>query len=192
MSRPVYFSFDFDHDRHRASLVAEQWGLIPYAVVKGLFEPEAIEKAKKKGLDAMRWLIDAELKEAAITAVLIGERSYKHPWVRYAIASSVKKGLGLVGIAVHGIKDEMGNKGQPGANPFSFFQSMDKDGREGKLSEFIPIFDWVQGDGPAYLTQWLVKEAVVACQSAAGISWTDEESGKSDDPARRKGIDIIV
>jgi len=75
------------------------------------------EKAKRKGNSEIKRLIDAGLPRTGVTAVLIGSETASRPWVAYEIEKSIERGNGLLGVRIHNIKDQVGQRSQRGRTP---------------------------------------------------------------------------
>lgn len=114
--RRVYFSFHYEQDIWRASNVRNSGNFD--AVARAGWDDASIwEEAKRKEDTAIRRLIDDGLKGTSVTAVLIGEKTAIRPWVQYEIDQSIVKGNGLLGVRVHGIRDQQGRKSGRGPVP---------------------------------------------------------------------------
>jgi hypothetical protein len=53
------------------------------------------------------------------TVVLAGATTARRKWIDFEIIESWKRGMGVVAIHVHGLKDQNGIQSQKGPNPFS-------------------------------------------------------------------------
>ena len=58
----------------------------------GYFDASIWEESKKKGDLALKRMINSELTNTSVTAVLIGSQTYERPWVRYEIFKSIELG----------------------------------------------------------------------------------------------------
>lgn len=139
MARRTFFSFHYEKDVWRASIVRNS------AKLKSDIAPEFIdaslwEEAKSKGDDAIKKLIDDALVGTSVTAVLIGSSTASREWVQYEIDESVDRGNGVFGIYIHNIEDSSGNKATKGNNP---------------LPAGCKTYDWVNDDGYANLGTWV-------------------------------------
>ncbi|MFD9464857.1 TIR domain-containing protein [Streptomyces sp. NPDC060027] len=139
MARRTFFSFHYERDVWRASVVRKS------AALKTDIAPEFIdaslwEESKLKGDDALRKLIKDALYGTTVTAVLIGSETFKRRWVRYEIDQSIARGNGLFGIYIHNIRDQNGNRDTRGLNP---------------LNPQYATYDWVNDDGYNSLSKWV-------------------------------------
>ena len=138
MAKRVFFSFHYqDVIDFRANVVRNHWLTKPDREDAGFFDASIWEDAKKTSPLALKRLINGELKNTTITAVLIGSETYARRWVRYEIAKSMAKGNKLLGVHINGIKGKNGKTKSLGPNPFDYLAyQYSNDGK--KLS----IFEW--------------------------------------------------
>ncbi len=139
MARRTFFSFHYERDVWRASIVRNS------AVVKTETDAEWIdasiwEEEKAKGKKAIETLIDDAVIGTSVTAVLIGTETSKREWVQYEIDKSIEKGNGLLGVYIHNIKDNDGYTDTKGANP---------------LPSGYKTYDWINDDGYTNLGLWV-------------------------------------
>lgn len=116
MARRVFFSFHYENDVWRASVVRNSH-VVEGTAAAGFHDASLWEEAKKKGDDALKRLINSGLDNTTVTAVLIGTETASRKWVDYEIQRSVERGNGLVGIYIDGIKDKDGKTSVRGAVP---------------------------------------------------------------------------
>lgn len=114
MARQVFYSFHYDNDNWRASQVRN------IGVVEGNRPaPDNDWETIKRGGDAAikRW-IDDQMYYRSCTVVLVGSATAGRKWINYEIEKSWQKGMGIVGVSVHGLKDQHGRQSIPGHSPF--------------------------------------------------------------------------
>jgi hypothetical protein len=119
MSKRVFFSFHYqDVIDFRANVVRQ------HRVTKesnaGYFDASIWETAKKTGEIALKRLINGELKNTSVTAVLIGSETFDRRWVRYEIMRSMYKGNKIIGIHINNIAGKDQKTKNPGPNPFDY------------------------------------------------------------------------
>jgi antiphage defense system Thoeris ThsB-like protein len=119
MARRTFFSFHYERDVSRASVVRNS------SMTKPNIDPEWIEagiweEAKTKGDAAIRKLITDALKNTSVTAVLIGAKTSERKWVQEEISQSEQRGNGLFGIYIHNIGDFNKQTDTRGTNPLPF------------------------------------------------------------------------
>jgi hypothetical protein len=169
MARRVFFSFHHQYDSWRVGQVRNSW------LTKGeentFLDAAAWEKIKKSGDAAVKAWIDRELKGTSVTVILIGKHTADRRWVKYEIQESYKRGNGLLGVYIHGIKDEKQQSSWwPGRNPLedievkitrSFFGLCDYQA-DVALSDLFPTYYWFDDDGRDNLATWIEKAAAKA------------------------------
>ena len=115
MARRVFFSFHFDNDAWRAGQVRN------IGSVEGN-EPVSDndwEKVKRGGNAAIEKWIDDQLKGRSCVVVLIGSKTSTRRWVKREIVKGWKEGKAVVGVYVHGLKDQNERSAAKGSNPFA-------------------------------------------------------------------------
>jgi hypothetical protein len=137
MARRTFFSFHYERDVWRASVVRNSslTRTDPTWIEAGIWE-----EAKTKGEAAIKKLIADALRGTTVTAVLIGADTSNRRWVREEISQSETTGNGLLGIYIHNIKDREGKTDFRGVNP---------------LPSKYSTYDWVNDDGYNNLGKWV-------------------------------------
>lgn len=143
--RRVFFSFHYERDIWRASNV-RQSGAIDAKARAGFSDASLWEKTKKQGDQEIRHLINVGLEGTSVTVVLIGAETANRPWINYEIRESIKRGNGLLGIRIHGIKDQDGRRSARGSVPDAL--------REGNYS----VHNWDR----AQIGRWIEHAAINA------------------------------
>ncbi len=108
MARRVFFSFHYQDDIFRVNIIRKS-GVVLGTAAAGFHDASLWEKAKRKGASAVKGLIDRGLDGTTVTCVLIGQKTASRRYVNYEIIQSAKRGNGLLGIHINGIKDIKGN-----------------------------------------------------------------------------------
>jgi hypothetical protein len=147
MARRVFFSFHYERDVWRASVVRNSWVTKPDRESAGFFDAGIWEEAKKKGDAAIKKLIDDALVGTTVTAVLIGAETSTRTYVKYEVDRSLARGNGLLGIRIHNVKDKDGKVDIWGPSP---------------LPSGYPVYDWFNDHGYANLGKWIEAAAVKA------------------------------
>ena len=120
MARRVYFAFHYqDVIDFRANVVRKHNALISTERA-GYFDASIWEDAKKEGDIALKRMINSELKNTSITAVLIGSQTYARTWVQYEIFKSIDVGNVLLGIHINSIKGKDKKKKRAGPDPLNY------------------------------------------------------------------------
>ncbi|MFG2904943.1 TIR domain-containing protein [Kitasatospora sp. NPDC048286] len=139
MARRTFFSFHYERDVWRSSIVRNSARLKP-SIEAEFIDASLWEDAKLVGDAALRRLMDDGLMRTSVTAVLIGAETASRRWVRYEIDKSIERGNGLFGIYIHNIKDRFGSTDRLGLNP---------------LPASCKTYDWVYNDGYNNLGSWV-------------------------------------
>ena len=116
LGRRVFFSFHCEQDVWRATNVRNS-GKVDATAAAGWNDASLWEEAKRKGRREIERLIDTGLRGTSVTAVLIGAETARRPWVNYDIERSIERGSGLLGVRIHRIKDQFGQRAQRGTVP---------------------------------------------------------------------------
>ena len=118
MARKVYFAFHYqDVIDFRANTVRNH-NLTEGVESAGYYDYSIWEESKKKSDLALKRMINAELENTSVTAILIGSETYARRWVRYEIMRSVDRGNRILGIHINGIKGKDQKTKPLGPNPF--------------------------------------------------------------------------
>jgi antiphage defense system Thoeris ThsB-like protein len=118
MAKRVYFAFDYaDVGNFRANVVRNH-KMLKGVEAAGYYDHSIWEDAKTTGVASIKRLIDNELENTSVTAVLIGSRTWYRRWVRYEIFRSVQRGNKVVGIHINSIQDKNEMTEPLGADPF--------------------------------------------------------------------------
>lgn len=157
LARRVFFSFQYEQDIWRANVVRNSW-VTKDRESAGFWDASLWEKTKIKGENALKNLINEGLKNTSVTVVLIGRETANRKWVLYEIKQSHNRGNGLLGIYIHGIKDQYSNTDIQGPNPFKKLY-IDKGWYKKYLSELYPTYYWKVSMGYHYLGQWIEEAA---------------------------------
>ena len=127
----VYYSFHYDRDHWRVQQV------INMGLVEGqpLLNSQDWEEVRKKGQAAIeKWISDNMAYKSAVV-VLVGAETANHPWVRFEIVKAWNEKRPLVGIRIHGLKDQQQSTDAPRSNPFALISL--KSG--GTLADFVSL-----------------------------------------------------
>lgn len=152
MSRKTFFSFHFERDSWRAGQVRNS-GLFK-GNEAGFIDKADWEEVKRKGDQAIKKWIDDQLYGTSVTVVLIGNETAERKYVGYEIEQSAKRGNGLIGVYIHGVKDVNGKTDIKGKNPFDNWY-YERNGRKEYFSELFPTYDWVIDKGRENLGHWI-------------------------------------
>lgn len=140
MARKVFFSFHYQRDLWRVNVVRNS-ATVEGVSVAGFQDQSLWEETEKKGVDAVRNLIDKGLEGTSVTVVLIGAETASRTFVSYEIEKSIARGNGLLGVRVNDIKDQSGRTDTPGAVPVALTKAG------------VPVYTWEYGR----LGEWVEK-----------------------------------
>jgi len=132
MGRRVFFSFHFDEDAWRASQVRNMGAIESDEPVS----PNDWEAVKRAGNSAIEYWIDQQMGGRTCAVVLVGAQTANRPWVQYEIKKAWNDGLGVVGIRIHGLKNNDQHVSIRGANPFDLFNINGT-----SLSQIVKLYD---------------------------------------------------
>ncbi|QEH79304.1 TIR domain-containing protein [Sphingomonas sp. C8-2] len=83
-----------------------------------LLSSNSWETIKQQGDDSIRSWIDKNLKDKDCLIVLVGTNTASRRWVKYEIKKAWEKGMGVLAIHVHNLKDASEKQSTKGSNPF--------------------------------------------------------------------------
>jgi hypothetical protein len=154
VARRVFFSFHYERDVQRASVVRNHWITKDGAEDAGYIDKASWESIEKEGKQAIRDWIANQLKGTSVTVVLIGPQTSSREWVRYELQKSYARGNGFLGVHIHNIKDWDKKTDAPGDG---YFGSLGKDtaGNDVYFSSVASTYDWVNDNGYQNFSQWV-------------------------------------
>ena len=82
-----------------------------------------------------KWIAD-EMKGKSCTILFVGKDTAKRKWINHEIVKTWEKGMGIVGIRIHGISNLAGETTSMGENPFDSIPFGDK-----KLSSIVKCYN---------------------------------------------------
>ena len=159
--RQIFYSFHYRPDCWRTSQVRN------IGVVEGN-KPATDndwEKITSAGDDAIKKWINGQMNYRSCTVVLIGNKTADRKWINYEIIRSWNKGMGVVGIYIHGLKNKDGHISLKGNNPFDYI-SYGNGGK--KLSGIIKCYN-PKGSNSKERYDWISKYLSDAVEEAIKI-----------------------
>ena len=118
MARRCFYSFHYVPDNWRASTVRNIGSIEGNQPAKDN-DWETIASGANRDAKIEAW-IESQMKGRSCTIVLIGQNTANRKWINHEIIQSWNKGMGVVGIRIHGLKDSAGNTASQGENPFDY------------------------------------------------------------------------
>ena len=161
MKRRVFYSFHYERDNWRASQVRN------IGVVEGNRpatdnEWEAVRKQGDTGIK--KWIAE-QMANRTCTVVLVGAATAGRKWIDYEIIESWNKGMGVVGIRIHGLKNQAEQLSRGGNNPFTDIRL----GRDGPyLSEIVKCYN-PTGSNSQQHYRWISANLANAIEEAIDI-----------------------
>jgi hypothetical protein len=161
MARKCFFSFQYQPDCVRASQV-RNIGVIEGNAPASDNDWESIVGG---GVTAIERWISGQMDGKTCTVVLVGESTAGRKWINHEIVKSWDKGLGVVGIRIHGLKNFDGEVATRGANPFDY---VTHGPTKQKLSTIVKCYD-PAGSNSKDRYDWISKHLSNAVEEAITI-----------------------
>ena len=132
--RQVFYSFHYKPDSWRASQVRN------IGVIEGNkpAPDNEWEKIASTGDEEIKKWIKEQMKYRSCTIVLVGNKTSNRKWINYEIVQSWNAGMGMVGIHIHGLKNNDGDTSEKGENPFDYITHGDT---QKKLSAIVKCYN---------------------------------------------------
>ena len=115
MARRTFFSFHYKYV-WKVNQIRSMTNVIGTAAA-GFQDASLWERAKNKGKNEIKKLIDKALNNTTVTVVCVTYGTTNREFINYEIDQSLARGNGLVAVQIHHLKDSQGNTGSPGAIP---------------------------------------------------------------------------
>ena len=123
------------------------------------------ETITRSGDDAIKKWIKDQMNYRSCTVVLIGENTADRKWINYEIVESWNAKMGVVGIYIHGLKNQDGYIANPGNNPFDYITY----GNNGaKLSSIVKCYN-PSGNNSKERYDWISQYISAAVEEAVKI-----------------------
>lgn len=116
MKRQIFYSYHFKPDSWRVATVRN------IGSIEGNRPATDNDWSKvvSGGDIAITNWIQQQMKYRSCTIVLIGNQTANRKWINYEIIESWDKGMGVVGIDIHGLLNQNGFTAYRGENPFDY------------------------------------------------------------------------
>lgn len=134
MARSSFVSFHYQNDYWRVQQVLRMGAIEGQEILPA----QTWEAVKARGEQAIQGWIDKEMAYKGAVVVLIGSQTASRRWVKYEIQKAWASRKPLLGIQIHGLKDEHQRTSTAGPNPFSQFGFSDS---SRTYADYIPVFD---------------------------------------------------
>ncbi len=161
MARKCFFSFHYVPDCIRASQV-RQIGTIEGNAPARDNDWETIVGGGDAAIE--KW-IAGQMEGKTCAIVLVGEKTANRQWINHEIVQAWNRGLGIVGIRIHGLKNFDGETASKGGNPFEYVtHGVSKQ----KLSTIVKCYDPAGSDSKERYA-WISKHLEAAVEEAITI-----------------------
>jgi hypothetical protein len=164
MPKHVFFSFHYKPDVHRASQVRNIGGISGNVAATD----NDWESVTRGGDAAIKRWITGQLRGRSCTVVLVGAETASRKWVKYEIVESWNKGMGVVAIRIHGLKNLKGETAFAGDNPMEKIELVDGLGNTRCLSGVANIYR-PGGSTSKEKYAWIEKHLANAIDEAVAI-----------------------
>jgi hypothetical protein len=138
-------------------IVRNSW-VVQGAKEANFIDRAAFESVKRQGDQAVRDWIDKQLHGTSVTVVLIGADTLSRPFVQYEICESIRRGNGIIGVHINGVKD-MNYGISPKGNPHTVIGTYDNGTQAYFDSVADAIYDYVNNNGYSNLGNWIEASA---------------------------------
>jgi len=155
MAKKCFLSFYYDVDSWRVSQIKNIGAIEEQPILSA----NKWEEIQKKGDDAIKEWIENNMRGKVCLIVLVGTYTSGRRWVKYEIKRACEKGIGVLGVYIHNLKDASGNQATKGTDPFA---NVTVDGKS--ISSYAKMYD------PPYTTSTYVYDHIK--DNISG--WVDE------------------
>lgn len=149
--RRVFFSFHYARDAWSVGQIRNSWVARPSHEAQPFLDKAKWEQIKKRGDQAIRTWINAQLTGTSVTVVLIGPQTLNRRWVRYEIDRTLQQGKGLIGITMEGMRQANGS--------LDNWTRYDAYGPFRMPNNSAPIYSWLHDNGRASISNWIESAA---------------------------------
>jgi hypothetical protein len=161
LTRKCFYSFHYQPDCVRASQV-RNIGTIEGNAPARDNDWETITNGGDKAI--ADWITE-QMKGKTCAIMLIGQNTANRKWINHEIVKAWDRGLGLVGIRIHGLKNFAGETVFAGANPFDFITHAPT---KKPLSQIVKLYDPVGADSKAKYA-WIANNLADKVEEAIAI-----------------------
>ena len=161
MARKVFYSFHYVPDNWRVATV-RSIGSVEENKPASDNDWETVVGGGEVAIE--KW-IDSQMQGRSCAVVLVGEKTAGRKWINYEISKAWNKGMGVVGIRIHGLKNKDGYISNRGGNPFDHVTFS---GTKAKLSTVVKCYN-PQGSNSKERYAWISKYLEAAIDEAIRI-----------------------
>ena len=161
MKRKVFFSFHYNRDSHRVSIIRNSQVIVssPDKFERTPFLDKAAFEQVKRTKGIQKW-IDENMHNTSVVVVCFGYETAQRPWVKYELEKAHREGRGIIALDTSGMKTMQGNIDPAGVNPLkTAYDSM-----RTPLFNYdrYLTFHWLNNDGRINLGAWIERAAQLA------------------------------
>ncbi len=161
MTRHCFFSFEFVPDCIRASQVREIGSIEGNKPARDNDWETIVGGGDKKIED---W-IAKQMEGRTCAIVLVGATTANRKWINHEIVKAWDRGMGVVGIRIHGLKNFEGKTSSEGSNPFDYITHGPT---KRKLSSIVKCYNPPGVDSKARYA-WIANNLAAAVDEAIKI-----------------------
>lgn len=161
MARKCFYSFHYVPDCTRAAQVRQMGSIEGNAPARD----NDWEQVVGGGAAAIERWIDGQMYGRTCAIILVGQGTANRKWINHEIVKAWDRGMGVVGVRIHGLKNLQGETASAGANPFDFI-GYSNTGR--KLSSIVKCYDPSGLDSKAKYA-WIAHHLADAVEEAIEI-----------------------
>lgn len=137
MAKRVYFAFHYQDVKDFRANVVRKHNFTGGVESAGYYDHSIWEETKNTNPLALKRLINSELENTSVTAILIGSDTWSRRWVRYEIMKSIERGNRVIGIHINSIAGKDGMTKPLDPNPFdNLGLEISADGMRAKPTEW--------------------------------------------------------
>jgi len=161
MARKCFFSFHYQPDCIRASQV-RQIGSIEGNPPARDNDWESIIGGGDTAIE--KWIAD-QMQGKTCAVILVGQGTANRKWINHEIVKAWDRGLGVVGIRIHGLKNFKGEVASLGPNPFDY---VNHGPTKQKLSAILKCYNPAGSDSKQRY-DWIAQNLANAVEEAITI-----------------------
>lgn len=160
MQRKCFYSFHYVNDVMRVAKL-RNIGMIEGNQPAKDNDWETVSRGGSAAIE--KWIAE-QMKGKSCTIVMVGSETANRKWINHEIVKSWEKGMGIVGIYIHGISDINGTTSAMGSNPFDYIQF----GQTKKLSAIVKCHTPAGADSKDRYA-WISNNLAAAVEEAIAI-----------------------
>lgn len=161
MARKVFYSFHYIPDSWRAAQVRN----IGFVEGNEAAKDHDWETVQRGGEGAIERWIAGQMNGRSCVVVLVGAQTANRKWINYEIIKAWNDGLGVVGIRIHGLLNQVQQTAAFGANPFDVITHGPT---KNKLSSIVKCYN-PDGQNSKERYAWIEKYLANAVEEAIAI-----------------------